>query len=40
MNPSSEEDFCLVTQAVRHGVPVDVRIDGVTLAAADSGGNP
>ena len=34
------EDFCLVTQAVRHGVPVDVRIDGVTLPTADSGGNP
>ena len=33
------EDFCLVTQAVRHGVPVDVRVDGVPLTAANAGGN-
>jgi uncharacterized OsmC-like protein len=33
------EDFCLVTQAVRHGVPVDVRVDGVPVPAKNSGGN-
>ena len=33
------EDFCLVTQAVRHGVPVDVRVDDVPVAAPDAGGN-
>ena len=28
------EDFCVVTQAVRQGVPVDVRVDGMPSAAA------
>ncbi len=28
------EDFCVVTQAVRQGVPVDVRVDGMPPAAA------
>jgi organic hydroperoxide reductase OsmC/OhrA len=28
------EDFCVVTQAVRHGVPVEVQVDGISSAAA------
>jgi organic hydroperoxide reductase OsmC/OhrA len=28
------EDFCVVTQAVRHGLPVEVRVEGVPPAAA------
>ena len=28
------EDFCVVTQAVQHGVPVEVQVDGVTSATA------
>lgn len=28
------EDFCVVTQAVRHGVPVEVQVDGIPHAAA------
>jgi organic hydroperoxide reductase OsmC/OhrA len=28
------EDFCVVTEAVRHGVPVEVRVDGMPSAAA------
>lgn len=28
------EDFCVVTQAVRHGVPVEVRVEGAPPAAA------
>ncbi len=34
------EDFCVVTEAVRHGVPVEVRVDGVASTAAGSGGRP
>jgi organic hydroperoxide reductase OsmC/OhrA len=28
------EDFCVVTEAVRHGVPVEVRVDGMPSAVA------
>jgi organic hydroperoxide reductase OsmC/OhrA len=28
------EDFCVVTQAVRHGVPVEVQVDDISSAAA------
>ena len=28
------EDFCVVTQAVRHGLPVEVRVEGAPPAAA------
>ncbi len=27
------EDFCVVTEAVRHGVPVEVQVDGMSSAA-------
>ena len=32
------EDFCLVTEAVRNGVPVEVRVDGIPSAVGGSGG--
>ena len=28
------EDFCVVTEAVRHGVPVEVQVDGMARAAS------
>jgi len=28
------EDFCVVTEAVRHGVPVEVQVDGMPRAAS------
>jgi len=28
------EDFCVVTQAVQHGVPIEVRVDGIPSPAA------
>jgi organic hydroperoxide reductase OsmC/OhrA len=34
------EDFCVVTEAVRHGVPVEVRVDGVASTIAGAGGRP
>ena len=34
------EDFCVVTEAVRHGVPVEVRVDGIPSATAGTGGQP
>ena len=32
------EDFCVVTQAVQHGVPVEVRVDGMPSPAAGQEG--
>ena len=32
------EDFCVVTEAVRRGVPVEVRVDGVVSTIAEPGG--
>lgn len=34
------EDFCVVTQAVRHGVPVEVKVEGIPPAAARKRGDP
>jgi uncharacterized OsmC-like protein len=34
------EDFCLVTHAVRNGVPVTVSVDGVLPSAGSPGGKP
>ncbi len=32
------EDFCLVTESVRHGVPVEIAVSGIAMPEADSGG--